>query len=124
MTLNKAKFFFTILCILQLFYLFNNRSGFKFEIIKDPFSKKSGVNFAVSAEIIESNNLLTKYQLTDFNLSESIKRDTYLFQRSIEFNYPIRIKQNSKYTFYLINEQKPNNCKILETGKYLNLIQC
>tara|TARA_B110000263_G_C14839374_1_gene299021 strand:+ start:89 stop:463 length:375 start_codon:yes stop_codon:yes gene_type:complete len=124
MIINKAKVFFIILCILQLFYLFNNRSEFKFEIIKDPFNKKTGLNFAVSAEIIESNYLLKNNKLANFNLSESIKKDTYLFQRSIEFNYPIRVEFNSKNFLYLINEPKPNNCKVLETGKYLKLIQC
>jgi len=33
--IKKFKFFFLILCVIQLFYIFHFRSGFKYEIIKN-----------------------------------------------------------------------------------------
>ena len=39
----KLKFFFLIICIIQLFYIFHFRSGFKYEIIKNPFNENSGI---------------------------------------------------------------------------------
>ena len=62
--------------------------------------------------------------MTDFNLSESLKKNTYLYQRIIEFNYPIRIDETSKLIFFLNEEDIPNTCKVIETGKYLKLTQC
>jgi len=125
--INKQKyikFFFFIVCVLQIFYLFQIRSGFKYEIIKNPFNENSGVNYAVSPEIIESNNILKNNNLTSFNLSENLLNDTYFYQRSIEFNYPIKIKKDSNFIIYNINESILNTCIILETGKYIKLVKC
>ena len=122
--IKKLKFFFIILCVIQLFYIFHFRSGFKYEIIKNPFDENSGISHALSAEVIESKLILKKQKAIDFNLSESLKKDTYLYQRIIEFNYPIRINESSKLIFFLNAEDIPNTCKVIETGKYLKLTQC
>ena len=122
--IKKFKFFFIILCVIQLFYIFHFRSGFKYEIIKNPFNENAGISYALSAEVIEVNSILKKQKVTDFNLSESLKKDTYLYQRIIEFNYPIRINESSKFVFFHNTEDIPNTCKVIETGKYLMLTQC
>ena len=122
--IKKFKFFFLILCVIQLFYIFHFRSGFKYEIIKNPFNESSGIAYALTAEVIESNSILKKQKAIDFNLSEGLKKDTYLYQRIIEFNYPIRINESSKLIFYLNAEDIPNICNVIETGKYLKLTQC
>ena len=121
---RKIKILFLIICTLQLFYLFHFRSGFKYEIIKNPFDENSGIYHALSAEVIESKLILKKQKAIDFNLSESLKNDTYFYQRSIEFNYPIRINKNSKFIFFSSEEDIPNTCKLIETGKYLKFTQC
>ena len=121
---KKIKFFFLIICIVQLFYIFHFRSGFKYEIIKNPFNENSGIYQALSPEVIETNDILKKHRAFDFNLSESLKKNVYLYQRSIEFNYPIRISKTSRLIFFLNDEDIPNTCKVLETGKYLKLIEC
>jgi len=122
--IKKFKFFFIILCVIQLFYIFHFRSGFKYEIIKNPFNENAGISYALSSEVIEANSILKKQKVTDFNLSEGLKKDTYLYQRIIEFNYPIRINESSKLIFFLNTEDIPNACKIIEIGKYLTLTQC
>ena len=122
--IKKLKFLFIILCIIQLFYIFHFRSGFKYEIIKNPFNENAGISYALSAEVIEANSILKKHKVIDFNLSEGLKKDTYLYQRTIEFNYPIRINESSKLIFFLNAEDIPNACKIIEIGKYLTLTQC
>jgi len=122
--IKKYKFFFIILCVIQLFYIFHFRSGFKYEIIKNPFNENAGISYALSSEVIEANSILKKQKVTDFNLSEGLKKDTYLYQRIIEFNYPIRINESSKLIFFLYAEDIPNACKIIEIGKYLTLTQC
>tara|TARA_B100001013_G_C24497040_1_gene397581 strand:- start:393 stop:722 length:330 start_codon:yes stop_codon:yes gene_type:complete len=109
---------------MQLFYIFYYRSGFKYEIIKNPFNKNSGIFYSLSPEVIESNNFLKKHKAIDFNLSGVLKKDTYLYQRSIEFNYPIKINEASEFIFFYRDEDIPNSCRVLETGKYLKLTQC
>ena len=122
--IKKIRILFITICILQLFYLFQFRSGFQYEVIKNPFKKDSGIYYVVSPIIIESNNILEKQQAKDFNLSKIFKKNAYLYQRIIEFNYPIRMNENSKMFFFLNKENVPDNCKILGTGKYLKFTQC
>ena len=122
--IKKVKFFFIILCVIQLFYIFHFRSGFQYEIVKNPFNKNAGISHALSVEVIEANSILKKQKVIDFNLSEGLKKDTYLYQRTIEFNYPIRISESSKLIFFLNTEKIPNGCKIIEIGKYLTLTEC
>ena len=124
MKTKKVKIFFFLLCLFQLFYLFHSRSNFQYEIIKNPFKKNSGTVYSLSSKVIELNTILKKQKGTNFNLSDELKKDNYLYQRSIEFNYPIRINENSKLIFFNLNEQVSNNCKIIESGKYLKLAQC
>ena len=122
--IKKFKFFFLILCVIQLFYIFHFRSGFKYDIIKNPFNENAGISYALSAEVIEAKSILKKQKVIDFNLSEGFKKDTYLYQRVIEFNYPIRINESSKLILFFNAEDIPNACKIIEIGKYLTLTQC
>ena len=119
--IDKLKILFLIICTLQLLYLLNYRSGFKYEIIKNPFSLDSGISHALSPQVIESKNILKKQKAIEFNLSANLKSDTYFYQRSIEFNYPIRINQSSELIFFLFDEDISENCNVLETGKYLKL---
>ena len=122
--IHKIKVLFVVICILQLFYIFHFRSGFKYEVIKNPFSENAGLLYAVSPEVIESKNILKKHKAIDFNLSAGLKEDTYFYQRFIEFNYPIRINSKSNLIFFLKNEEIIDSCSIIESGKYLKLTQC
>ena len=121
---KKIKILFLVVCTLQLLYLFYFRSNFKYEIIKNPFKENSGISYAIAAEVIESYDLLKKHKAKDFNLSKNLKIDTYFYQRSIEFNYPIRMKEDSRLTFFKLSEDIPNTCEFVENGKYLKLAHC
>ena len=121
---RKIKILFLIICTLQILYIFHFRSGFRYEVIKNPFKENSGIVYALSPKVIESKDLLKKHKAIDFNLSQSLKIETYFYQRSIEFNYPIRINKTSKLIFFSSEEDIPNTCKLIETGKYLKLTQC
>ena len=122
--MKKLGLFFIIISLIQLFYIFHFRSGFMLDVIKNPFKSDSGYEYAVSSEIIEMKNILLKLEIKDFNLSKTIANDTYLFQRSVEFNYPIRLKKKSKNIFFLNKESIPDVCKVIKTGSYLTLASC
>ena len=124
MKMKKLKILFIIICAFQLYYLFQHRSNFKFEIIKNPFHKDAGVVYALSPAVIESKEIIKNQEMLNFNLSENLKKDTYFYQRSIEFNYPVRLNNSSQFVFYDLEEDIPNNCQVIETGKYVKLIQC
>ena len=123
--MKKLKILFIFVCAFQLFYLLNNRSNFKIEVLKDPFSKNSGIIYALTPAVIESKNIITKYNLPDFNLSNDLEKiDIYFWQRSVEFNYPIRLKKDSKFIFYKINENIFDSCELVEEGTFIKLARC
>tara|TARA_B100000686_G_C16418392_1_gene775875 strand:+ start:92 stop:466 length:375 start_codon:yes stop_codon:yes gene_type:complete len=124
MTDTKIKILFIIICILQLFYLWQYRSSFNFEILTSSFKENAGITKAVSPEIIETNEILIKNNLKEFNLSKGFRNSHYLYQRTLEFNYPIRMNDLSEYLLFLKEEQIPSACNILESGKYLKLVKC
>jgi len=121
---RKIKFFFIIICILQLLYILYARSGFQIEILKKPFAKETGIFYAISPEIIEINKIIKKHKLKDFELSKNLRKDTYLYQRSIEYNYPVRLNNDSKFIIFLNNESVIDTCTIIEEKKYFKLAEC
>ena len=121
---KKIKFFFLIVCLLQIFYIFYFRSGFQQEVIKNPFDKDAGINFALPAEAIEVRNIIKNKKLQSFNLSKKIEENVYIYQRILEFNYPFGINKNSNFVFILKNEKIPNGCTSLESGNFLILLEC
>ena len=122
--LNKIHIFFLIILLIQIFYLFQFRSNFKYEVIRNPFKADSGIIYAVTSEVIESNKILKKNKINEFNLSKSIRENTYLYQRFIEFNYPIRINDSANTYLYLLKESISDNCEIIDTSIYLKMVNC
>ena len=43
----------------------------------------------------------------------------FTFQRIIEFNYPLRFEERSKFTLFDLGEK--NDCEIIKSGKLLEL---
>ena len=121
---KKLKFFFITICFLQLIYIFHFRSGFTKEVFINAFKENAGATYSVSKEVIEINNVIKKKRLFDFNLSAALKNNTYIYQRAIEFNYPVRMNENSKNIFFYKKEDIAENCNIVENGNYLKLAQC
>tara|TARA_Y100000588_G_C13437115_1_gene578222 strand:+ start:155 stop:529 length:375 start_codon:yes stop_codon:yes gene_type:complete len=121
---NKTKILFIAIITFQLFYLAYFRSEFNLEIFKNSFSKDYGSKIAVPKEVNEAKIILKKKSINNFNLSSDLKSNTLLYQRFIEFNYPIRIKKTSKFIISFIKEDNLESCKIIETGKYVKLSRC
>jgi len=121
---QRIKLVFIIICFFQIFYIFYLRSGFNLDTFQNPFAKSSGITYALKPNVIEIKNIIEKNKLKNFNLSNNLSKDKYLYQRSIEFNYPIRINKSSKFIFINIEEKRPNSCKIIEIGHFTKLIEC
>jgi len=108
--------------IVQIFYYWDKRSNFEFEVLKNPFKKNSHVNFILPEVIIETNKILISNNIQKFNLSKNLKNDMYSYQRIIEFNYPIKFDEKSKFKLSLIEESQ--NCKSIFEGKFVELQKC
>ena len=73
--------------------------------------------------VIEANQILKSKNIISFNLSENIKKDMYLYQRIIEFNYPIKFSENSKF-FITPFEENKKNCEKISEKKLVSLYKC
>ena len=72
--------------------------------------------------IIETNKILISNNIQKFNLSKNLKNDMYSYQRIIEFNYPIKFDEKSKFKLSIIEERQ--NCKSIFEGKFVELQKC
>ena len=99
---NKILVFFFIFGLLQIFYLFNKRSNFNFEILKNPLKKDSYVDFVLEEPVIEAKKIIKSQNLEKFNLSKKLNdKNSYFYQRVIEYSYPSRMDTQEKYTFFM-----------------------
>ena len=120
---NKILIFFFIFGLLQIYYLYSKRSSFNFEILKNPFKEDSHINLVLEKSVIESKQIIQSYKLKKFNLSQKLKdKDSYFYQRLIEYNYPIRMDPEETHTFFLLEEK--NTCIDIFKGKFIELKKC
>ena len=120
---NKILVFFFIFGLLQIFYLFNKRSNFNFEILKNPLKKNSYVDFVLEEPVIEAKKIIKSQNLEKFNLSKKLNdKNSYFYQRVIEYSYPSRMDTQEKYTFFMLEEV--NDCKEVFKGKFIELKKC
>lgn len=121
---GKIKLFFIIICFLQIFYIFQFRSGFEYEVLKNALRKDAGIINVLPSEAIDIKKTARELNIGQFNLSDSIIEDDYLFQRIIEYNYPIRFNINSNFIFLLKNEENINLCKVIKLTSHIKLFEC
>ena len=120
---NKTLIFFFLFGLLQIYYLYSKRSNFDFNVLSDPFKENSYLEEVLEKPVLETKIILQANKLKKFNLSENLSnKDSYFYQRIIEYNYPIRLDENSEYTFFLKNEN--SNCKDIHKGKFIDLKKC
>ena len=120
---NRILIFFFIFGLLQIYYLYSKRSNFNFEILKNPFKKDSHINLVLEKSVIESKQIIQSYKLKKFNLSQKLRdKDSYFYQRLIEYNYPVRMDPKKEYTFFLLEEK--NTCEDIFKGKFIELKKC
>ena len=120
---NKTLIFFFLFGLLQIYYLYSKRSNFDFKVLLNPFKENSYLEKVLEKPVLETKIILQANKLKKFNLSENLSnKDSYFYQRIIEYNYPIRLDENSEYTFFLKNEN--SNCKEIHKGKFIDLKKC
>tara|TARA_Y100001970_G_C14185579_1_gene832398 strand:- start:1169 stop:1552 length:384 start_codon:yes stop_codon:yes gene_type:complete len=122
--IKKIRTLFIIICILQLLHILHFRSGFQYQVIKNPFDVDAGIPFVLSSKVIEINQIIKNQNIKNFYLSETLKNNSYLHKKSVEFNYPILMDKKSRMIFYLKNEKVPESCIEIETRKHFKLAQC
>lgn len=121
---NKIKYISLIILFLALINL-KNKSYYDFEILKNSFNKKWIPIYSIyRPEVLESKELLSKNNITRFNLFGTLLDEEYFHFRTVTYNYPVTYDQKESITLSLKTEPNFSNCDVLDEGKYLILSKC
>lgn len=121
---NNFPFLFLIvlICLIKLFHIGYYRIHFSPNLLFHTFERDFANNKAVSDIVLEANQLIEKAKIVDFNLSNNLILDDYFKQRIVEFSYPIRLNENSK--FIIAPSDLKLNCKINLESERIKLYEC
>ena len=115
-------FLIVIICLIKLFHIGYYRINFSTNLLFHAFEKDFANNQAVSDNVLEAYQLIRKSKISDFNLSNNLILNDYFKQRIVEFSYPIRLNENSK--FIIAPSDLKLNCKINLESKRIKLYEC
>ncbi|WP_342131726.1 hypothetical protein [Hydrogenophaga sp. OTU3427] len=59
-----------------------------------------------------------------FRLSNALTNDVLVYQRSIEYLYPVRISDNAGFMFAIQGEDVSNTCRLIQSGIKVSLHDC
>jgi hypothetical protein len=122
---NKIiKFLLIIIIFTQLIFIGNKRLNFDFEILKKSFSKDFGGENVLPVETLEIKKIVLNKNIKKITISKYLENNVLLYQRTVEFLYPIKVVKGNDNIFYGINEKIPQECTILEKYEYLIWAKC
>tara|TARA_B100000674_G_scaffold444934_1_gene410882 strand:+ start:61 stop:477 length:417 start_codon:yes stop_codon:yes gene_type:complete len=130
--------FFNILLIVLLIVLLNylkNVGHTNTEIIKNLFNKDWVPKYSIYIpEVIEIQKILEKNNIENFTFTQNFlnknklyvvnNSNKYIYYRTITYSYPILFDENSKNIVIRKSEAMPNNCEVIEQGKFISLVKC
>ena len=121
---SNYHFLFLILlvCVLKLFHIGYKRVHFSTDLLFNSFVKNFGSEMALQDYVLEANKLITDNQLINFDLSNNLKSNGYFKQRIVEFSYPVKLSEKSKFKITYLKEKV--NCNLLSKSRKFNLYEC
>lgn len=115
----------TLLFAVLLLNYFILHSGFKAGLLKESAEVGVGAIQSLPPEIVSLANLLAQSSsVAEFGLHGKLLTDPFLFQRAIEFLYPIRYSQEAKNIFVLNGDELPVNCIRINQNETVSELQC
>ncbi len=117
----KYLILFTIFA--QLFYISQERLNFNWINLTNSFKKNYKGDLSLPKETLELAEIIEKESLNSYKLDNSFLDNQYIYQRTVEYIYPVRINKNLNESFSLKNT-KDENCKIIKSYKNINKLKC
>ena len=117
----KYLILFTIFA--QLFYISQERINFNWINLTNSFKKNYKGDLSLPKETLELAEIIEKESLNSYKLDNSFLDNQYIYQRTVEYIYPVRINKNLNESFSLKNT-KDENCKIIKSYTNINKLKC
>ena len=123
---NKIIYLLFILCLAKVYYIADRNLKFSPALLIDSFNSGEKNSLGLIAnDLIPTKNFFLNNKVTEFKLSdEIIQKRMEIYQRIIEYNYPIKIKKNSTVFIAHKKDSVPNECSKLFSTKNLNTYEC
>ena len=127
---KKLFYLILLLCFFKLFHVAYKSVQFSPNILFNSFKRnvaeKSSLGF-VSKDVIPLRNFFLDRNISEFTLSKKIigdKDNNILYMSVIEFNYPIKLSENSPIFIAYKNEKVESNCNLLHITENYNIYEC
>ena len=117
----KYLILFTIFS--QLFYISQERLNFNWINLTNSFKKNYKGDLSLPKETLELAEIIEKESLNSYKLDNSFLDNQYIYQRTVEYIYPVRINKNLN-EFFSLKNTKDENCKIIKSYKNINKLKC
>ena len=97
---------------------------FKF-IHQGPFDEQVAIRMSkLPIEVLSMANLARVQKPENFRLSNKYKSDPFIYQRAIEFLYPLREHESSGFLFAPIDEKLEFKCQLIGQDLRVALYEC
>ena len=127
---KKLFYLILLLCFFKLFHVAYKSVQFSPNILFNSFKRnvaeKSSLGFA-SNDVIPLRNFFLDRNISEFTLSKKFVEDkdnNILYMSIIEFNYPIKLSENSPIFITYKNEKVKTNCNLHLITENYNTYEC
>ena len=127
---KKLFYLILLLCFFKLFHVAYKSVQFSpnilFNSFKSNVAEKSSLGFA-SNDVIPLRNFFLERNISEFTLSKKIiedKENNISYMSIIEFNYPIKLSENSSIFIAYKNEKVKTNCNLQLITENYNTYEC
>ena len=127
---KKLFYLILLLCFFKLFHVAYKSVQFSPNILFNSFKRniaeKSSLGFA-SNDVIPLRNFFLDRNISEFTLSKKIieeKDNNISYMSIIEFNYPIKLSENSPIFIAYKNEKVKKNCNLIFITENYNIYEC
>ncbi|CAM8459984.1 hypothetical protein MCETRE41_01133 [Candidatus Methylopumilus universalis] len=93
------------------------------DFLYESFQKDTGTR-GIPSEVLNIKKILQRNTIQTFNLDVALKNDALIYQRSVEYLYPIIFDVDSKYTFSNNPSLIKSDCIIIDNENEIGLYDC
>ena len=125
---NKIIYTLFVLCLVKIYYIADKNLKFSPDLLKNTFKENAGEIISLNnaaQDVISTKKFFLEKNIYEFQLSDSIiEKNQLIYQRMVEFIYPIKVKKKSSIFISHNTENIRSNCKIIHNTKNLNIYDC
>ena len=125
---NKIIYTLFILCLVKIYYIADRNLKFSPTLLNSSFKESAGDIKSLgdaAPDVISAKKFFLKAGISNFQLSDFIiEKNQLIYQRMIEFAYPIKVKKSSSTFISHKSEKIKLNCKIIHNTQNLNIYEC